>query len=92
MDTIIPMVLIILGCCAVTIYVLTIALRDATRRISGMNERLMILVGTKDGNDSAARALVALSKPPIKKLSGVAQEGKSAVKPEGQIDVTVGLG
>lgn len=53
---------LILGVIALTVYVLTIALRDTVRRLGDMNERLMVLLSASGGNEAAARALIASSR------------------------------
>jgi len=71
MVLLIPIGVVLLGVVAMTIYVLTVALRDAVRQVAQMNERLLILLGTRDGNESVGRALVASSRKPTKPLPGI---------------------
>jgi len=80
--------IVLLGLLGLTIYVLTVALRDAVRRIGGMNERLMVLLGTRDGGPEVGRALVASQRPPKKQISGVAGEGGK--EPPKGYKITVG--
>lgn len=91
MQSLIPMMLILLGIVGITIYVLTMALRDALRQIVQMNERLLILVGTRDGNEAVGRALVASSRRPTKPLPGVATPKKSETKQKPPFTETMGV-
>jgi hypothetical protein len=66
-DVIVPVGLTLLGgLVGLTIYVLAISLRESTKRIADMNERLMVLLGTRDGGEAVGRALVASHKLPRK--------------------------
>lgn len=88
-EFLIPMGMILLGLIGLTIYILGIALRDATRQIISMNERLMVLFGTRDGGEAVGRALVASAKHPKKVIPGVSGKEEKPKKPTGYF-VTVG--
>lgn len=79
-DYLIPLFLVLLGLIGLTIYVLTIALRDSTRQVSKMNERLLIILGVKDGGEQVGRALVASAKPPAKVIPGVSEKKEEPKK------------
>lgn len=81
LDFLIPVGIVLLGTLGLTIYVLTVALRDAVRQITSMNEKLLILRGVQEGGSEVGRALVAASRPPKKEIPGVAA---SATKDEGK--------
>lgn len=82
-DYLLPLGMVLLGIVGMTIYVLTIALRDAFRRIAAMNEKLMIILGTREGGGEAARALVASSRKPRADTLGVAGKPKKKAEPDG---------
>jgi len=50
-----------------------------------MNERLLVLLGTRDGGAEVGRALVAAQRPPAGNLPGVAKE-------EPKVGVTMTMG
>lgn len=77
----IPLAVLLLGMVSLIIYVLGIALRDVTRQVTQMNERLLVLLGTRDGGEAVGRALVASARPPVKPTPGLA-----ATKPEKKDD------
>lgn len=85
----VPISIVFLGLIAMIIYVLAISLRETTKQIARMNEQLMIMVGTKDGNEAMGRALVASAKLPKKGLPGVAKK-KEPEKPKKGLQMQVG--
>lgn len=89
MDYIIPLFIVVMGVISLTIYCLTVALRDAVKRISCMNERLMVLLGTRDGGPEVGRALVASKKPPKKETPGVVKKNDKKQSSAG-LRMTVG--
>ncbi|MHC4867999.1 MAG: hypothetical protein ACYTEX_28340 [Planctomycetota bacterium] len=54
----VPLAAILLGVLGMTIYVLTMALRESTQRLSTTNERLLVLLASRE-SEKSARALVA---------------------------------
>lgn len=87
MDLLYPLMAILLGVVAMALYVtgasLKMALRQNTRlsnRLAEMNERLMVLLGTRDGGDAVGRALVASARAPKKTIPGVAPQKKESKK------------
>jgi hypothetical protein len=90
-DLLIPLGLTLLGgLVGLTIYVLAISLRESTKRIADMNERLMVLLGTRDGGEAVGRALVASSKTPRKPISSLANKKKDDEKPKSGVTMTYG--
>ena len=85
-----PLVLILLGVVAVTIYCLAMAVRDAMKRMGDMNKDLMILLGTRDVGPDVGRALVAASRRPKKEIPGVAKEAKKDEESKGYTVVVGG--
>ena len=65
----------------------------AVNRLMDLNKQLMILVAGKDEKpESTLRALVALDKPPQKKLKGIADGKKEAKKPTNtDYQMTIGV-
>ena len=82
MDILLPLFAILLSVVGVTIYILIIALRDALRQITRMNEQLLLMAGMKDGNIATGRALLASAKRPVKPMPGLAKGAKSEEKPK----------
>ena len=83
MDLLLPLFAILLSVVGVTIYILVIALKDALRQITRMNEQLLLMAGMKDGNVATGRALLASAKQPVRPLSGIAkQKPKPKEKPK----------
>ena len=79
----IPIIIILLGVIGLTVYTLVMALKDALRQITRMNEQLLLMAGMKDGNVATGRALLASAKQPIHPLPGIAsQKAKSGEKPK----------
>lgn len=86
-ELLIPLAMILLGMVALSLYVtgasLKVALRQNTRlsnRLAEMNEKLMILLGTRDGGDAVGRALVASTRAPKKNIPGVASQKKESTR------------
>ena len=71
LEYLMPLFMILLGVIAVTIYVLVMALRDCSKQIIKINEKLIIMMGVRDGGEAVGRALVASSRKPKKDLPGV---------------------
>jgi hypothetical protein len=88
-DYLVPMGIVLLGVVGLTVYVLAIALRDTTKRLSDMNEKLMVLIGTRDSGPEVGRALVAMNRKPKKEISGIAEPDKKPDKPR-EFKLTVG--
>lgn len=90
MSYFIPFAMILLGTVAVTIYILGVALRESVRRLADTNEKLMIMLGTREGGAEVGRALVASSRKPAKNIPGVAKpDEKKKDEPKG-LRMTVG--
>lgn len=83
LNYIIPLGIILLGVIGLTVYVLTIAVREMSRQLVSSNEKLMILLGARDGGPEVGRALVASMKPPKKEIPGVAQPKPGKEEPKG---------
>jgi hypothetical protein len=88
-DYLVPMGIVLLGVVGLTVYVLAIALRDTTKRLSDMNEKLMVLIGTRDSGPEVGRALVAMNRKPKKEISGIAEPEKKPDKTR-EFKLTVG--
>lgn len=89
MELLFPLMATLLGVVAMALYVTGASLKEALRqntrlsnRLAEMNERLMILLGTRDGNEAVGRALVASAKAPVKIIPGVAPNKKESKKKE----------
>jgi len=89
LDYFVPLFLILLAIIGLTVYTLTIALRDSTRRIAKMNEQLLVLLGTRDGGEAVGRALVASARLPKKEIPGVSKKEEKPEEPKG-VKFTVG--
>jgi len=68
------MVLVFLGVMELTVLVLAKTLRDTTKKITDTNEKLLVLLGTRDGGTDVGRALVASMREPKKEITGVATQ------------------
>ncbi len=68
------MIGIALGIAVVFFLVPLIVVIMLTKQIISTNEKLMILVGTRDGGEKVGRALVASAREPKKNLPGVTKE------------------
>jgi len=91
LDILIPFGMIFFGIIGVTIYCLTIALRESLRRLSEMNRDLMILLGARDSkNANPLSALVAANRKPRGDIPGVAAEKKKEKEEPKGYKVTVG--
>lgn len=88
LDYLVPMGIVLSGLVGLTIYVLAISLRDTTKRLANMNERLMVILGTRDGGPEVGRALVASIRKPKKGIAGLAETEKKE-EPKG-FHLTVG--
>ena len=71
-----PFFFILLGVIGLTVYILAVALKQATNQITRINEQLLIVIGTKDGNEAVGRALVASAKLPKKDVPGIVDKKK----------------
>ena len=80
MQYIIPLGIILLGVIALTIYVLSVALRDTVRQVTEINGKLLLLIGVRDGGAEVGRALVAASKQPVKPIPGLSKPEKKEKK------------
>jgi len=88
----IPLILIMGGVSAITIYVLAMAVRHLSSQLAQQNERLMVMLGTLKGGDSVGRALVASSRPPQGSLPGVSgTTGQSKKKEKPKSGFTMGV-
>ena len=83
-EVLLPLFMILLGVIAITIYVLVMALRNCSNQIIRINEKLIILMGVRDGGEAVGRALVASSRQPKKDLPGI-------VKPKPDTTAKAGL-
>jgi hypothetical protein len=63
---------VIVGVLALSTIGLTILLERATYRLTKTNEKLMVMLSSRDGDVAGTRSLVAMSNPPQGKLPGVA--------------------
>lgn len=92
MDNIlVPFVLIAGGVMGLTVYVLTIAVKQMSNQITKTNEKLMVLIASQSINPEATRALTALSKPPQGKMSGISTQKKEEPKKKDGMSMTVGV-
>jgi len=85
-----PMCLILLGVVALSLYIVTAALRATTDQLNKINERLLVIIGVQGGGTETGRALVALAKPPLKANPGVAEKDKAKKKPKEGVRMTYG--
>lgn len=74
----------------VTVFVLAMSLRRTIDSLIRTNTQLMILVGSKEGGEPVARALVALEKEPKKVIPGLAQTSNLEQAPTKPYVMTVG--
>jgi len=89
LDYFVPLFLILLAIIGLTVYTLTIALRDSMRQITKINEQLLVLLGTRDGGEAVGRALVASARLPKKEIPGVSKKEEKSEEPKG-VKFTVG--
>lgn len=90
MDVLLPLYITLMGLLGLALYVVTAALRDVTRKMTEMNEKLLVLLGTRDGGSEVGRALVASGKRPKKPMPGLSSAGKKPKKPQEGINITYG--
>ncbi len=90
-EFLVSLLIILIGLVCMCIYIVGIALRNASRQIVRMNERLLVLLGTRDGNEVVGRALVASSRKPVKPLKGVSQP-KKKVPTNNNTDIVMTMG
>ena len=90
-DIIAPFGLILVGLMGLTIYILTIAVKQLTNQITKTNEKLMILIASNGGGTDATRALTALARPPQGNLVGVSKEKKPEQKKKEGLSMTMGV-
>lgn len=64
----------LLGIMGIALLIVVSMFRTVTQQLVRMNERLLVLVGTRDGGEAVGRALVASSRESKKDLLGVANE------------------
>ena len=88
-EALLPLFMILLGVIAITIYVLVMALRNCSNQIIRINEKLIILMGVRDGGEAVGRALVASSRQPKKDLPGVIKTPDKTTKTG--LKMTVGV-
>lgn len=89
LELVVPLGITLLGLVALVVYVLAVSLRETTKRIADMNERLMVLLGTRDGGEAVGRALVASHKLP-RKVAPEATKKEEKPKPRSGLTMTVG--
>jgi len=89
---VVSLMIILFGTLALTVYVLTFALRDAMGRIARINERLLILIGVRDGGQEAARALLAHTRRPRQSAGGIANAGKADKESPKQAGMNITVG
>jgi len=84
-------VLLLVTIMGLIVFCLISALNNSTRQISRINEQLLIVLGTRDGNDATGRALVASAKQPKKDVPGIANKKPAGEeKPKEGLRITVG--
>jgi pheromone shutdown protein TraB len=88
-DILIPFAIVFAGLIAMVIYVLALAVSNLSKQLTKVNEKLLIMIGAKEG-DGVARALVAHSKQPSKSLEGISK--KDEKKKENPKGITVTMG
>jgi hypothetical protein len=72
-EILLPVFIVLLGVVALALYVLGVCLRESTRKLAEMNERLFVILGARQGVDTA-RALVASAKEPRRPTPGLAKK------------------
>jgi len=82
MDFLLPLFIVLLGVIAMTIYVLGVALRDSVRRLTAMNERLMVMATFRKDGIEASRALIASSRKPQRNDPGISKSKNQKKKPD----------
>lgn len=91
----VPLVAILLGVLGTSIYVLTIALRESTQKMTTMNERLLVMLAARE-SETSARALVASSRESHRGYGGLAtgreEKPKQPLKQEMKPGLHVTLG
>ncbi len=90
-EFLVPLIIILIGLVCMCIYIVGIALRNASRQIVWMNERLLVLLGTRDGNEAVGRALVASSRKPVKPLKGIAKKEEKPKNNNTGLTLTMGV-
>lgn len=86
MNYLLGLAIVLLG---VSALILAITLQKMAQQIVQMNERLLVLLGVRDGGDAVGRALIASAKLPRKDLPGISAE-KESEKPQTGVHMTVG--
>jgi len=70
-ELLLPLAVVFIGLVCLLMYIVAAALRDITRQMTKTNEKLLIMLGAREGVD-VGRALIAASRPPQKPMQGVA--------------------
>lgn len=70
-ELLLPLAVVFIGLVCLLMYIVAAALRDITRQMTKTNEKLLIMLGAREGVD-VGRALVAAARPPQRTMPGVA--------------------
>lgn len=89
MDIVIGFGIILAVLVLAVIYILAMAVKNLSRRLTETNKDLMIMVAAKMDRSDIARALVASNRPPQKDLKGISNKKDEPKKKEG-ISLTYG--
>ena len=87
----VPLLIILIVLVCMCIYIVGIALRNASRQIVRMNEQLLVLLGQGTVNKSVGRALVASSRRPVKPLKGIAKKEEKPKNNNTGLTMTMGV-
>jgi len=93
MEYLVPGIILLVGLIALVVYVLALAVRNLSSQVTSTNEKLLILLGTRDGNEAVGRALVASSRLPKRDIPGVVSRKETeADKPKEKEGVRLTIG